>query len=158
MESKLKIIAISFFYLVTIGCATTSSTSGKIGPDGEPLSTMEDGTATSIDTGPKYVITKEAQAATEAPAYLGVDGGTLTPEGSASAKRKASTMLVNKGKKALFNNQGAIATKELQSAISIDPQNPHAYYYLALHEYRQGQYLQTLGHLQNAKIPFNHPY
>lgn len=158
MESKLKIIAISFLYLLTVGCATTSSTHGRIGPDGEPLPGTEDGTDTtssSIDTGPKYVITKEAQAATEAPAYMGVDGGNLSPEGSATAKRKASVSLVNKGKKALFNNQYAIATKELQSAISIDPQNPHAYYYLALLEYRQGQYQQALGHLQNAKVHFS---
>src|SRR3990167_3608525 len=157
MESKLKIIAISFLGIVTIGCATSPSTTRPtLGPDGLPLEETTEGT-TVIDTGPKYVIAQEAQAATEAPAYMGVDGGTLSPEESATAKRKASVTLVNKGKKALFNNQYAIANKELQSALSIDSQNPHAYYYLALLEYRQGQYQQALVHLQNAKVHFADP-
>jgi tetratricopeptide (TPR) repeat protein len=150
MESTLKIIAISIFSFVLIGCATSPSMRGD--DDYDSGIEIEDGT--EIDGGPKYIIHKEAEAASEAPTYMGVDGGQLSPEDSASARRKASLTLVNKGKKSVFNNEYSDAKKNLKSAISIDPQNAHAYYYLALLEYKQGQYNQALGHLQNAKVHF----
>ena len=153
MESKLTIIVISIFSLSLIGCATPKTTT--YAPDGTPLpdATIGDGTGAKTEE-PRFVIENEAQAVKEAPAYLGVDGGTISPTENATAKRKASVTLVNKGKSALFNNQYAVASKNLESAISLDPQNPYAYYYIALLEYKQGQHQQALGHLQLAKINF----
>lgn len=157
MESKLIIIAISILSLSLCSCATQKTTNSESGLEmpGDATSSG-DGTMPPIEE-PRFIINQEAQAVTDAPAYLGVDGGALSPTDGATAKRKASVTLVNKGKTALFGNQYGVASKNLQSAISLDPQNPYAYYYMALLEYRQGQHQQALGHLQMAKINFEDP-
>ncbi|MFC2075193.1 tetratricopeptide repeat protein [Bdellovibrionota bacterium] len=113
--------------------------------------------------GPGDAITTEGElpsvaAVDEIPQYEGIeDDAPLEIPDTVSPRRKASLELTNKGKTALVQNNLSLASAHLEKAISIDSQNPLPFYYLALLQYRQGNFHDALGHVEQAKNRFYDP-
>lgn len=66
-------------------------------------------------------------------------------------KGRASTKLVEEGRQQLSNDNAAGAQGVFQQAITVDPNNGLAYYYLARAKFELGEYQQADGVLDKAE-------
>ncbi|HLB59673.1 MAG TPA: tetratricopeptide repeat protein [Bdellovibrionota bacterium] len=162
MESKQTIIASSIIGLCLFffGCASTPTRATS--PSQTPPGTQTPGgesTTPGQETLPPVIEPQlpTVSAAESVPYYEGVkeDNDVAAAKDTTDPRKKASLNETNKGKTALNKNDFATASQHLEAAISIDPSNGFAYYYLALLQYRQGRYQESLGHLRQAKVHFS---
>jgi Flp pilus assembly protein TadD len=99
---------------------------------------------TAEDQGPS---TSEA-AADEAPTLLASIGPSTPPE------RAASIRLTDSGRKLLESGDAQGALDRIESAVKLDPTNPHAYYWLAQVHWQNGRLDQTLSYSEKAIVLF----
>jgi tetratricopeptide (TPR) repeat protein len=69
-----------------------------------------------------------------------------------TGQQQASFQLTDQGRGHLDTGQWDEALSVLQKAISLDPSNPYAYYYLAKARYFRNEYSQTLSLLGKADL------
>ncbi|MBI2091552.1 MAG: tetratricopeptide repeat protein [Deltaproteobacteria bacterium] len=70
---------------------------------------------------------------------------------AATPKAKASSTLLEDGRREFAQENFEAAERSFQEAINIDPANGIAYYYLAKTKYAQGQFEQASGVLDKAE-------
>lgn len=72
-------------------------------------------------------------------------------DSSQTGQQEASLQLTDEGRRLLASGQSDKAASVLQKAISLYPNNPYAYYYLAQTRYVKQELAQSLGPLQQAE-------
>jgi Flp pilus assembly protein TadD len=71
---------------------------------------------------------------------------------SQTGQQEASLQLTDEGRRLLASGQSDKAASVFQKAISLYPNNPYAYYYLAQSRYRKGELAQSLAPLRQAEL------
>ncbi|MBI3019158.1 MAG: hypothetical protein HYY61_04630 [Deltaproteobacteria bacterium] len=71
------------------------------------------------------------------------------------AHTQAALRLTERAREEVHARKYDIATEHLQKALTIDPQCPFAYYFLALSSHHTGDYKKSNGFLEKAKQLFS---
>lgn len=74
---------------------------------------------------------------------------------AAAPARAASLRLVDRAREQILNNEADDAIRMLGRAVSIDPSNPYAYFYLGRAWLQRKNYPQALTFLKHAEIGFS---
>jgi Flp pilus assembly protein TadD len=69
-------------------------------------------------------------------------------------ERATSLRLIDEGRRLLEGGDDAAALDRIESAVKIDPSNPHGYYWLAQAHLRRGRFDQALAFAQKASVLF----